>query len=204
MLLAAIPEFPTVRWMTLGLNSTMVVPSLYARATVEQQQKMFTDSWYPLLIGFSAAVYFRTCEIKINSWNMQAKKLQCSMPPKYEVREVLKKLEKAGFESRLPIYDDGRMKDEMKLSTRKHLAPYGLQEVELRQEGRKLDAAGVLYVLLTEYKVADPTTHLFLSVGTPGDKKNLHRFTEAPERHQAESGEGESMDETFSEAGEEM
>ena len=61
-----------------------------------------------------------------------------SMPPKYEVREVLKTLEKVGFESKSPIYDDGSMivddcghlalKDDMKLSTRKHLAPYGLQE----------------------------------------------------------------------------
>ena len=32
---AAIPEFPTVRRMTLGMNSPMVVPSLQARATVE-------------------------------------------------------------------------------------------------------------------------------------------------------------------------
>ena len=70
-----------------------------------------------------------------------------SMPPKYEVREVLNTPEKAGLESLPPIYDDGRMiveeghlalKDEMKFSTRKYLAPYGLQEVELQQEGRKL------------------------------------------------------------------
>ena len=32
-----------------------------------------------------------------------------SIPPKYEVREVLETLEKAGFESRMPIYDNGRM-----------------------------------------------------------------------------------------------
>ena len=81
-----------------------------------------------------------------------------SMAPKFE---VLKTLEKAGLESKLPIYDDGRMiveeghlalKDEMKFGTRKYRKPYGLQEVELQQEGRKLDAAGVLYVPLTEYK----------------------------------------------------
>ena len=65
---AAIPEFPTVRRMTLGMNSPMVVPSLYARATVEQQQNMFTDSWDPLLIGYLAAAYFHTCKTKINSW----------------------------------------------------------------------------------------------------------------------------------------
>ena len=140
-----------------------------------------------------------------------------SMPPKYEVREVLNTPEKAGLESLPPIYDDGRMiveeghlalKDEMKFSTRKYLAPYGLQEVELQQEGRKLvDAAGVLYVPLSEYKVTDPTTPSTLSVGTPGDKRSLpveNRFTDALERDQAESGEGESMDETLREAGEEV
>ena len=51
-----------------------------------------------------------------------------SMPPKYVVREVLKTLEMAELESKLPIYDDGRMiveeghlalKDEMKFGTRK-------------------------------------------------------------------------------------
>ena len=36
---AAIPELLTVRRMTLGVNSPMVVPSLQARATVEQQQR---------------------------------------------------------------------------------------------------------------------------------------------------------------------
>ena len=207
MLPSAIPEFPTVRRMTLGMNSPMIVPSLHARATVEQHQKTFTDSWDPLFI--------HTCETKINSWTTQAKKMRDSMPPKYEVRKVLKTLEKAGLDSKLPIYDDGRMiveeirlalKDEMKFSTRKYLATYGLQEVELQQEGRKLDAAGVLYVPLNEYKAADPTTPLPLSVGTPGDKRGLlveNSFTDALERDQAESEEGKSMDETLSEAGRE-
>ena len=67
------------------------------------------------------------------------------MSPKYESREVLKTFEKAGLESKLPIFDDGRMmveeghlalKDEMKFGTRKYRAPYGLQEAELQQEGR--------------------------------------------------------------------
>ena len=35
----AIPKFPTVRRMTLGMNSSLVVPSLFARATVERQQR---------------------------------------------------------------------------------------------------------------------------------------------------------------------
>ena len=47
---AATPEFATVRRMTLAMNRPMVVPSLHSRATVEQQQKMFTDSWDPLFI----------------------------------------------------------------------------------------------------------------------------------------------------------
>ena len=37
-----VPEFPMVRRMTLGMNCPLVVPSLYARATVEKQQKEFT------------------------------------------------------------------------------------------------------------------------------------------------------------------
>ena len=63
-----------------------------------------------------------------------------SMPPMYEVREVTKVPEKAGLESKMPIYDSRRkiieeghlaLQDEMKCSTRKHLAPYELDEVEL-------------------------------------------------------------------------
>ena len=203
---AAIPEFPTVRRKTLGMNDPLVVPSLHARATVERQQKEFTENWDPLFIGYTAAVYFHTCDTRINSWTTQAKKMPGSMAPKYEAREVLKTLEKAGLESKLPIYDDGRMiveeghlalKDEMKFGTRKCRAPYRLQEVELQQGERKLDAAGVLYVPLTEYKTADPTTPSPLSVGTPGDRRNLlveNNFTAALERNQPGSGEGESMD----------
>ena len=70
-----------------------------------------------------------------------------------------------------------------------------------------MDAAGILYVPLTEYKLADPTAPSPLSVGTLGDKRNLpveNRLTDALERDQAESGEGESMDEILSEAGEDM
>ena len=107
------------------------------------------------------------------------------------------------------IVEEGHLalKDEMKFSTRKHLVPYGFQEVELQQEGRKLDAAGVLYVPLTEYEVADATTPSPLSVGTPVDRRSLpveNVYKDALERDQAESGEGESMDETLREAGEEM
>ena len=119
------------------------------------------------------------------------------MPPKFEVPDVLRILEEAGFENKLPIYDDGRLiveeghmalKDDMNFATRKYRGPYGLEELELRQEGKKLDAAGPLYVPLTEYKKADPTTPAPLEV---------------LEREQAESGEGESLDETLGEAGEE-
>ena len=95
------------------------------------------------------------------------------------------------------------LKDDMKFSTRKYRAPYGLEELELRQEGRGLDAAGPLCVSLTEYKTADPKTPSPLSVGIPGDRRNLpveNRFTAALERDQPESGEGESI----GKAGEEM
>ena len=68
------------------------------------------------------------------------------MPPKYEVREVIKVLEKAGFENKEPVYESGRMiveeghialKGDMKFSTRKHMAPYGSEVVELQHKGRK-------------------------------------------------------------------
>ena len=91
---AAIPEFPTVRRMILGMNSPFVVISLHARATVEQQQKKFTENWDPFFIGYSAAVYFHTCETKLSSWTTQAKKMRGSMSPKYEVREVLRTVRK--------------------------------------------------------------------------------------------------------------
>ena len=70
-----------------------------------------------------------------------------------------------------------------------------------------MDAAGVLYVPLTRHKTAYPTTPSPLSVGTPGDRRNLpvvNRFTAALEKSQPDTGEGESMDEILSEAGEEM
>ena len=116
----------------LGMNSSVVVLSLHARAAMEQRQKVFKDSWETIFIGYSVAVNFHTCEIKINSWTTRAKKMRGSMPPKYEVPEVLKALEKTRLESKLPIYDDGRMiveeshlalKDDMTFSTRKYQAP---------------------------------------------------------------------------------
>ena len=61
-------------------------------------------------------------------------------------------------------------------------------------------------VALTEYKKPDPTTPSPLSVGTPGDKRSgpvEDRFRRILERRRVESGE-ESMDETLSEAGEDM
>ena len=138
------------------------------------------------------------------------------MPPKFEVREVLRTLERAGLENMLPVWDDGRMiveeghialkGDEMMFATRRYRAPYGLEQVEMRQEGKELDAAGPLYVALTEYKKTDPTTPSPLSVGTPGDKRSgpeEDRFRRILERRGVESGE-ESMDETLSEAGEDM
>ena len=127
-----VPEFPMVRRMTLGMSSPLVVPSLHSRATVEKQQKDFTDGWDPLFIAYSAAVYFHTCDIKINSWMTQAKKMRGSMPPKFEVRDILRTLEEAKLENKLPIWDDGRMtveeehialKDEMRFATRKYRAP---------------------------------------------------------------------------------
>ena len=153
---ATMPEFPIVRRMTLGMNSPLVVPSIIARMTTEEMQKDFTDGWDPLFVGYTAAVYFHTSEAKISSWTTQAKKMRGSQPPGYEVRKVLRALEHM-----LPVWDDGRMimkeghialTDDMKFATRKYRAPYGLEQVERRQEGKELDAAGQLYVALTEYK----------------------------------------------------
>ena len=212
---ATMPEFPIVRRMTLGMNSPLVVPSIMARMTTEEMQKDFTDGWDPLFIGYTAAVYFHTSETKVNSWTTQAKKSRGSQPPGYEVRKVLRTLEKEGLENMLPIWDDGRMivmeghvalVDDMKFATRKYKAPYGLEQVEIRQEGTELDAAGQLHVALTEYKKLDPTTPSPLSVDTPGDKRSgpvEDRFKKILERRRHESEE-ESMDETLSEAGEDM
>ena len=213
---ASIPEFPTVRRMTLGMNSSLVVPSLFARAATKEQQKEFIDGWDPLFIGYTAAIYFHTSDAKINSWTTQAKKMRGSMPPKCEVRDALRILERAGLENQLPVWDDGRMivneghialkADDMLFATRRYRAPYGLEQVERNQEGKKLDAAGPLHVALTEYKETGPATPALLSVDTPGDKKSgpvEDRFRRILERREAESGE-ESMDETLSEAGEDM
>ena len=212
---ATVPEFPTVRRMTFRMNSPLVVPSIFARATAEELQKDFTDGWYPLFIGYTAAVYFHTSEAKINSWTTQAKKMRGSLPPGFEVRKVLRTLEQEGFENMLPVWDDGRMimneghialNDDMRFATRKYRAPYGLEQVEMKQEGRELDAAGQLYVALTEYKKLDPATPSPLSVDIPGDRRSgpvEDRFKRILERRRVESGE-ESMDETLSEAGEDL
>ena len=90
-----------------------------------------------------------------------------SKPPKFEVREILRTLERAGLESVLSVWDDGRMiveeghialKDKMEFATRKYRAPIGLEHVEMRQEGKELDAGCPLYVALTEYKKSDTIT----------------------------------------------
>ena len=210
-----VPEFPIVRRMTLGMNIPLVVPSLHEGATVEKQQREFSDGWDPLFIGYTAAVYFHTCDIKINSWMTQAKRMRGSLLPKFEVRDILRTLEQTRLEHMLPVWDDRRMiveeghialKDEMMIATRKYRAPYRLEQLEMKQEEKELNAAGPLYVALTEYKKQDPATPSPLSVGTSGDKRSgpvETRFRDVLERRRAES-EGESMDETLSETGEEM
>ena len=78
---AIMPEFPIVRRMTLGMNSPLVVPSIFAKVTMEEMQKDFTDGWDPLFIGYTAAVYFHISEAKINSWTKQAKKMEARCHP---------------------------------------------------------------------------------------------------------------------------
>ena len=72
--------------------------------------------------------------------------------------------------------------------------------------GEKAGRSRPLYVALTEYRKADPTSPSPLSVVTAGDKRSgpvEDRFRRILERRRVESGE-ESMDETLSEAGEDM
>ena len=114
----------------------------------------------------------------------------------------MRTLERAGLKNKLPVWDDGRMivneghialkADDMLFATRKYRAPYGLEQVERRQEGKELDAAGPLHVALIEYKETGPATPSPLSVDTPGDKRSgpvEDRFRRILERREAESGE---------------
>ena len=133
-----------------------------------------------------------------------------------EVRDILRTIEEAKLENKLPIWDDGRMiveeghialKDEMRFAARKYRAPYGFEQLDMKQEENELDVTGPLYSALTEYKKLDLATPSPLLMGTPGDKRSNpveNRFRDALEIERAESEEGESMDETLSEAGEEM
>ena len=130
---ATLLEFPTVRQMTLAMNNLMLVPSLQAREVVGRKQEVSTKGWDPLFIGYSAAAYFHSSEIEINSWSNEAKKIRGSMPPRCDVRELNKVLERAGFENKDPIYDDGRI-----IVEEGHLGlkaeSYGLEEVEVQHE----------------------------------------------------------------------
>ena len=49
LLTAIIPELPTVRRMTMTMNSPMLVPSAQAREVVKRQQRAFTQGWDPCL-----------------------------------------------------------------------------------------------------------------------------------------------------------
>ena len=122
------------------------------------------------------------------------------MPPKFEIRDILRTLDQADLlENMLPVWEDGRMivedghialKDEIKFATRKYRAPYGLEQLEMKQEEKDLDAAGPLYVALSEYNKLDPATPSPLSVGNPGDRRSNpveDRFKDALERERAES-----------------
>ena len=99
------------------------------------------------------------------------------------------------------------LKDGMRFAARKYRAPYGFEQLDMKQEEKELDAPDPLNSALTEYKKLDLATPSPLSMGTPGDKRSNpveNRFRDALGIERAESEEGESMDETLSEAGEEM
>ena len=111
-----VPEFPIARRMTLGMNSSLMVPSLYARAMVEKQQKEFKDGWDLFFIGYTAAVYFYTCDIKIYSWTTQAKRMRGSLPPKFEVRDILRTLDHWANTATPPLASSTRKNLELPLS----------------------------------------------------------------------------------------
>ena len=125
-------------------------------------------------------------------------------------------LKRAGFENKDPLYDDDRtiveeghlaLKAQLRCSTRRHLAPYGLEEIEVQHEEPRLDAAGALYVTLTEYDQSDPVMPSNLSIDTPGDKRNLpveNKLEDALKKERSEVIEKKKMDETLSEPQEAM
>ena len=92
----ALPEFSFVRRISLGMARPLLLPSVQAKRMVERQQKVFT---YPLFIGYPAAAYFHSSQIKINSWTDAARVIRWSMLPRRDVRELRVVLEKTGLEN---------------------------------------------------------------------------------------------------------
>ena len=72
------------------------------------------------------------------------------------------------------IVEEGHiaLKDDMKFARRKYRAPCGLEQLEMKQGEKELNATGPSYVALTEFKKQDPATTSPLSVGTPGVKRS--------------------------------
>ena len=132
-----------------------------------------------MFIGYSAAAFFDSSEIKINSWTHAARKIRGPMSPTMHPRDVICVLEKAAFENKYPVCNDGRViieeehlgrKAELRCSTRNYLAPKGLEELELQHEGHRLDLAGTLYVPLTE-NMRQNLAILLPVDKTPGNKE---------------------------------
>ena len=198
---ATIPEIPTVRRMTLGMNSSLVVPSLFARAAAERQQRKFTDGWNPLFIGYTAAVYFHTCDIKINSWTTQAKKMRGSMPPKFGeyVTGVGRWQDDYRRRSRC-----AKRRNEVRHKKIPGTFWVGTGEVETGGEGA---GCGRPVVCGSDGVQENGSSDTITPVsGHPWRQKKRpveDRFKRILERRRAESEE-ESMDKTLSEAGEEM
>ena len=129
------------------------------------------------------------------------------MPPKFEVRGILRALDQASLEKTLTIWDDGRMIVEGQDEVCHKKVPGALRIRTGGNETRRERAGSGRLVICGSNgnKKQDPATPLPLSVGTPGDKRSgpvEDRFREILERRRAESEE-ESMDETLSETGEE-
>ena len=97
------------------------------------------------------------------------------------------------------------LKDEMKFATRRYRAPYGLEQGD-ETGGEGAGCSRPVVCGSDGIQEAGSSDTIIMSVGTPGDKRSgpvEDRFRRILERRRVESGE-ESMDETLSEAGEDM
>ena len=78
------------------------------RKVVEGQQRVLTRVWDPLIFGYSPAACFDSSAIRMESWTDAARKVRRSLPMRCDVRDVNIVLQKAQFENKPSLYNDGR------------------------------------------------------------------------------------------------